>query len=98
MACMLEPTAAEIVTMKSLSDVTQWLQVPSHLADAWFEKLGATGKDSPSIVGMLSHEEVDAEATSHVRTRHDSWRFLGNRCRKVHSVRGLRRSWANGGG
>ena len=61
---MLEPTAAEIVTMKSLSDVTQWLQVPSHLADAWFEKLGATGKDSPSIVGMLSHEEVDAEVAT----------------------------------
>ena len=55
---MLEPTAAEIVSMKSLSDVTQWLQIPPQIAEAWF---GATGSDSTSILGMLTHEEVDTE-------------------------------------
>ena len=64
---MLEPTAAEIVSMKSLSDVTQWLQVPPQIAEDWFEKLGATRKDSTSIVGMLTHEEVDTEVmTIHI--------------------------------
>ena len=57
--CWSQPQQ-KFASMNSLSDVTEWLQVPPQIAEAWFEKLGATRIRRGSW-GMLTHQEVDTE-------------------------------------
>ena len=56
-----EPAVDVLVKLDTLKEVAQLVAMPANVSSSLFATLGATGKEHPSVLGIMEAEEIAAE-------------------------------------